>query len=209
MKLLDKLQWRYATKRFDNDRKLGPEQINNLLQAADLAPSSYGIQPFALVMIESDEVKKKLSPAAFNQPQVTEASHLFIFAVRTDLSEKDVDEFVDRIVKIRGISKDEVSGYEATMKGSIKNRTPEQRFNWAARQAYISLGVLLSAAAIQDIDTCPMEGFNNQQFDEILGLTEKGFSSVAMVAAGYRSPEDAYQHHKKVRKSLDEFVIKF
>lgn len=209
MELLDKLQWRYATKGFDKERKLGPEQVNNLLQAADLAPSSYGLQPFALALVESDEVKKKLSPAAFNQPQVTEASHLFIFAVRTDLSEKDVDEFVDRIVETRGISKEDVADYEATMKGSIKKRTPEQRFNWAARQAYISLGVLLSAAAIQDIDACPMEGFSNQQFDEILRLKEKGFSSVAMVAAGYRSPEDASQHYKKVRKSLDEFAIKF
>jgi nitroreductase/dihydropteridine reductase len=209
MELLDKLQWRYATKSFDNERKLGPEQINNLLQAADLAPSSYGLQPFALVMVESDEVKEKLSPAAFNQPQITEASHLFIFAVRTDLSEKDVDEFVDRIVKTRDISRNDVADYEATMKGSINKRSPDQRFNWAARQAYISLGILLSAAAIQDIDACPMEGFSNQQVDEILGLKKKGFSSVAMVAAGYRSPRDTYQHHKKVRKSLDEFVIKF
>ena len=190
MELLDKLKWRYATKGFDKERRLGPEQVNNLLQAADLAPSSYGLQPFSLVLIESNEIKKKLSPAAFNQPQVTAASHLFIFAVRNELSEKDVNDFVDRIVKTRGISKDEVADYEATMKGSINKRTPEQRFNWAARQAYISLGILLSAAAIQDIDACPMEGFNNKQFDEILGLKEKGFSSVAMIAAGYRSTED-------------------
>ncbi|WP_016778745.1 NAD(P)H-dependent oxidoreductase [Anaerophaga thermohalophila] len=207
MELLNKLQWRYATKRFDKNRKLNSEQVNNLLQAANLAPSSFGLQPFAIVMVDDEKIKEKLSPAGFNQPQITEASHLFIFAVRTDLSDKDVDEFVERIVKTRDIVKEDIADYEKTMKSSINKRTPEQRFNWAARQAYISLGFLLSAAAMQDIDACPMEGFSNERFDEILGLKEKGFSSVAMAAAGYRSPDDAYQQNRKVRKSLDEFVI--
>ncbi len=209
MELLNQLKWRYATKRFDTSRKLDADQVNSLLEAANLAPSSFGIQPFALALVESDEMKSKLSPAAFNQPQVTEASHLFILAVRTDVSEQDVDQFVDRIVKTREITREEVADYEAAMKGSINKRSATERFNWAARQAYIALGTLLSAAAIQNIDACPMEGFSNEQFDEILGLKEKGFTSIAMAAVGYRSPQDAYQHHKKVRKSLNEFVMKF
>jgi len=209
MELLDKLEWRYATNRFDSNRKLGPEQVNYLLKAADLAPSSYGLQPFALALVEDKDMKAILSPAAYNQPQVTEASHLFIFAVRTDLSEKDVDEFVERMVKIRNIERKEVAEDEAVMKGSIGKRSAESRFNWASRQAYISLGFLLAAGATQDIDVCPMEGFNKQQFDEILGLKERGFSSIAMAAAGYRSADDETANHKKVRKSLEEFVIKF
>lgn len=209
MEYLNKLQWRYATKRFDKSRKLNSTQVDNLLQAANLAPTSYGLQPFAIAMVTDDKVKEKLSPAAFNQPQVTEASHLFIFSARTDLTDRDVEQYIERIANTRGIPKESLADFDQTMKGTIKNLQPEQRFQWAARQAYISLGMLLSAAALQDIDACPMEGFNNDQFDEILGLKEKGFSTLAMVAAGYRSAEDEYQHYKKVRKSLDEFVLKY
>ncbi|SFE00222.1 NAD(P)H-dependent oxidoreductase [Thermophagus xiamenensis] len=209
MEYLNKLQWRYATKRFDKSRKLNSTQVDNLLQAANLAPTSYGLQPFAIAMVTDDKVKEKLSPAAFNQPQVTEASHLFIFSARTDLTDRDVEQYIERIANTRGIPKESLADFDQTMKGTIKNLQPEQRFQWAARQAYISLGMLLSAAALQDIDACPMEGFNNDQFDEILGLKEKGFSTLAMVAAGYRSAKDEYQHYKKVRKSLDEFVINY
>lgn len=209
MEYLNKLQWRYATKRFDKSRKLNSTQVDNLLQAANLAPTSYGLQPFAIAMVTDDKVKEKLSPAAFNQPQVTEASHLFIYSARTDLTDRDVEQYIERIANTRGIPKESLADFDQTMKGTIKNLQPEQRFQWAARQAYISLGMLLSAAALQDIDACPMEGFNNDQFDEILGLKEKGFSTLAMVAAGYRSAEDEYQHYKKVRKSLDEFVINY
>jgi nitroreductase len=209
MEYLNKLQWRYATKRFDKSRKLNSTQVDNLLQAANLAPTSYGLQPFAIAMVTDDKVKEKLSPAAFNQSQVTEASHLFIFSARTDLTDRDVEQYIERIANTRGIPKESLADFDQTMKGTIKNLQPEQRFQWAARQAYISLGMLLSAAALQDIDACPMEGFNNDQFDKILGLKEKGFSTLAMVAAGYRSAEDEYQHYKKVRKSLDEFVLKY
>jgi nitroreductase/dihydropteridine reductase len=209
MELLDKLQWRYATKHFDANRKIRPEQVDELLKAANLAPTSYGLQPFSLVLIEDETMKTKLGPAAFNQPQVTEASHLFVFAVRADLSEQDVDEFVDRIVETRNISREDVADYEAVMKGSVNKLSPEQLFNWAARQAYISLGFLLGAGASQDIDICPMEGFDREKFDVILGLKNRGLASIVLAAAGYRSPDDPHQHHKKVRKSLEEFVVKF
>ncbi len=209
MELLEKLNWRYATKRFDKSRKLGPEQLNTLLQAADLAPSSYGLQPFSLIVVENDAVKEKLSPAAYNQPQVTEASYVLIWAARTDLSEVHVEEYVERIARIRRISTEDLAENEKTMKNSVNKRTPEQRFNWAARQAYISLGFLLSAAAFYDIDACPQEGFKNAEFDKILGLEEKGLSSVVMATVGYRSEEDATQHQKKVRKTLDELVVKY
>jgi nitroreductase/dihydropteridine reductase len=209
MELLDKLQWRYATKHFDANRKIRPEQVDDLLKAANLAPTSYGLQPFSLVLIEDETMKTKLGPAAFNQPQVTEASHLFVFAVRADLSAQDVDEFVDRIVETRNISREDVADYEAVMKGSVNKLSPEQLFNWAARQAYISLGFLLGAGASQDIDICPMEGFDREKFDVILGLKNRGLASIVLAAAGYRSPDDPHQHHKKVRKSLEEFVVKF
>ena len=209
MEYLKKLQWRYATKRFDKSRKLNTNQVEILLQAANLAPTSYGLQPFSIAMVETDQIKEKLSPAAHNQPQVTEASHLFIFAVRNQLSGKDIDEYIDRIVKTRGIPHEAVTDFGNIMKGTINSLTPEQKFGWAARQAYISIGMLLSAAALQNIDACPMEGFINEQFDELLNLKEKGLSSVAMVAAGYRSPEDEHQHYKKVRKPLEEFVLKY
>ncbi|MGQ1889267.1 NAD(P)H-dependent oxidoreductase [Thermophagus sp. OGC60D27] len=209
MEYLKKLQWRYATKHFDKNRKLNSTQVEELLQAANLAPTSYGLQPFAIALIENEQIKEKLSLAAYNQPQVTEASHLFIFSARTNVTNSDVEEFVERVAKTRNIPTESLAEYDKVMKGSINNLTKEQQFQWAARQAYISLGMLLSAAALQGIDACPMEGFNKDQFDEILGLKEKGFSSVVMAAAGYRSPEDEYQNYKKVRKSIDELVIKY
>lgn len=208
MDILKKLEWRYATKRFDSDKKLNDKQLDLLLDAVNLAPTSYGLQPFELFVVEASKVREELKGAAYGQSQVTDASQVFIFAANSDLSEKHIDAFVERTASQRGLSVDSLADLRSMMVSSIMGKSPEARFQWAARQAYIALGVLLSTAASENIDACPMEGFNNVEFDRILGLEQKGLSSVVMATVGFRSGEDKYGSLPKVRKSRSELVTK-
>lgn len=209
MDILQQLNWRYATKQFDPTKSLSQEQLDLLLKATNLTPSSYGLQPYSIIVIKDKALREKLQVAAYNQPQLTDASDIILFAASTNLSTDTVDDFTTRISKIRDIPKSALSEYEAMMKGTVASLSNEELINWASKQAYIALGQLIVTCATQHIDTCPMEGFDKDKFDNILGLHEKNLTSVAMLAIGYRSEEDAYQHMAKVRKPLDEMVIKY
>lgn len=209
MNIIEKLKWRYAVKKFDTRRKLTNDQLAYLLEAINLAPTSYGLQPFKVLLVEDKAIREKLKAQAWGQGQVTDASQLIIFAAQTKLSAKDVDAFVANISKTRNIPVEALAEYEGMMKNTIQSRTPEQLTQWAARQAYIALGFLLSAAASANIDACPMEGFSNEAFDDLLGLKEKGLTSVVMATVGYRSEDDGYQNLAKVRKPLEEIIIKY
>lgn len=209
MNIIEKLKWRYAVKKFDTRRKLTNDQLAYLLEAINLAPTSYGLQPFKVLLVEDKAIREKLKAQAWGQGQVTDASQLIIFAAQTQLSAKDVDAFVANISKTRNIPVEALAEYEGMMKNTIQSRTPEQLTQWAARQAYIALGFLLSAAASANIDACPMEGFSNEAFDDLLGLKEKGLTSVVMATVGYRSEDDGYQNLAKVRKPLEEIIIKY
>ncbi|MCG8580466.1 MAG: NAD(P)H-dependent oxidoreductase [Bacteroidales bacterium] len=208
MNIIEKLNWRYATKEFDTSKKLSDEQLDLLLEATNLTPSSFGLQPFSVIVIENDEIRQRLKPSAWNQPQTTDASHLILFAIKTDLSEKDVDEFIKRISESRNIPIESLAEYDGMMKGFLKQMSNEDINNWQAKQAYIALGQLMVSAAVEGIDTCPMEGFDKKEFDKILGLEEKNLASVVMAAVGFRSANDKYQALPKVRKPLNEMVIK-
>jgi nitroreductase len=209
MNISESLQWRYATKKFDIEKKLTDEQVIKLIEAANLAPSSYGLQPFRMVVVSNPDVKEKLKDAAYGQNQVTDASHLVIFSVRNNFSTIDVENYVQSMVDIRKITPESVEEYKESMMSSVRKKTPEDLFHWSARQAYISLGFLLVAAATGKIDACPMEGFDKTAFDRILGLSDMGLSSMVMAAVGYRANDDKYQKLAKVRKPLDEMVIRF
>ena len=209
MNIIEKLKWRYAVKKFDTRRKLTNDQLAYLLEAINLAPTSYGLQPFKVLLVEDKAIREKLKAQAWGQGQVTDASQLIVFAAQTKLSAKDVDAFVANISKTRNIPVEALAEYEGMMKNTIQSRTPEQLTQWAARQAYIALGFLLSAAASANIDACPMEGFSNEAFDDLLGLKEKGLTSVVMATVGYRSEDDGYQNLAKVRKPLEEIIIKY
>jgi nitroreductase / dihydropteridine reductase len=207
MNIIDDFKWRYATKKFDTQKKLTDNQINYLIEAANLAPSSYGLQPFSIIVVENGPLREMLKEVSSGQAQVTEASHLIIFAVKNNLSVADAEEYIQRIIRVRNVSPDSLSSYKATLSNSIRSKTAEALLLWASRQVYISLGFLLAAAATEKIDACPMEGFQKDKYDEILGLSQKGLSSVVMAALGYRSENDRSQYKLKVRKSLDELVI--
>lgn len=209
MDIIEKLNWRYATKQFDTEKKLTGAQLNRILSATNLAASSFGLQPYNVLVIEDTEIRKRLRKAAWGQPQVTDASQVIVFAAKTNLSDTHVDEFIQRISQARNIPVEELAEYEGMMKSTINARPREMLTQWAARQAYIALGFLLATCAVEAIDACPMEGFENDKFDDILGLKGKNLTSVVMATVGYRSSEDKYQHLAKVRKTLGELVIKY
>lgn len=206
MKLTEALNWRYAAKRMTGE-KLPAEKLENILEAIRLAPTSMGLQPFTVLTIEDADLKKKLQPAAYNQPQIVESSHLIVFAGWNDLTEKEVDDYLNNISATRGTPLADLQGFKANLMGIVNNRTAEQKQEWAARQTYIALGIGLTAAALEQVDATPMEGFNPAAVDEILGLQEKGLHSVCILALGYRDVQTDYLvNQKKVRRSKNEFI---
>ncbi len=203
--LLDSLRWRYATKGFDPARKIPADVWADLETAAILAPSSYGLQPYKLVVVTDQPTKEKLQPAAWGQAQLAASSHLVVFAARTDLSTASVDRFITRAAEIRRVPKESLAGYQGMINAFVE-KPPVNLVDWATRQAYIALGFFLAAAADARVDACPMEGFLPDQFDQILGLKAKNLRSVVIATAGYRSPEDKNAGLAKVRWSREELV---
>lgn len=206
--ITDALMWRCATKKFDPARKVGEAELKILLEAARMAPTSFGLQPFRILAITDPAVRAKLRPAAWGQPQVTDASCLLVFAIITALDEAYVDRFTASIATTRKVGIESLSAYADMMKKFVNGIGPDQARAWSAKQAYIALGFLLEAAALTGIDCCPMEGFDPRQFDEILGLPAKGLSAVALCAVGHRAADDTYATLAKVRLSAEEMVTK-
>ena len=207
MSLIDKLNWRYATKKFDHTKKLSPTQLDELLKAVHLSPSSAGLQSYKVIVVEDQATRQKLREAANGQSQITDASQLIILASETNLDEAYVKSFIDHVAKTRQIGRENLEGYEQMINGNVSKLTEEQKLNWSNKQAYIALGVLLTSAAELGIDACPMEGFNADKFDEILGLKEKGLSAVVIATIGFRSEDDGYSKLAKVRKPEEEMFI--
>lgn len=207
MNLLDALNWRYATKRM-NGNKVPAEKIDNILEAARLSASSMGLQPYNILIIEKEAVKKQIHEAAFNQPQVLECSHLLVFASWTKITEKEVDAYISHIATTRGVSVESLEGFKQSLTGFVVNKTDAEKAEWAAKQAYIAFGTALVAAAVEKVDATPMEGFIPAKVDEILGLSEKGLRSVTLLALGYRDEtNDFLVNQKKVRRTKDELIL--
>lgn len=204
--ILNKLNWRYATKKFDSSKKLSKKDLDTLLDAARLTASSYGLQPYHIFSVEDMSIREKLKEASWGQSQITDASHILILANNPSFDGELVDTYIDKIVDVRAIERKDLAGYEQMMKGSLLNLPDEIKSAWTAKQAYIVLGNLLTIAAEMEIDTCPMEGFDYKQYDEILGLTEKNLTSAIVLAVGYRSEEDETQHYTKVRYSKEKLI---
>ena len=207
MALLEQLNKRYATKKFDASKKIASADLTTLLEAIRLSASSYGLQAYKVLVVENEAIRKQLRAASWDQSQITDASQLLVFAVETNFDEKGVDKFVENTANTRNIEVSALSGYADMMKGSLK-RPAEEVQAWLTKQLYIALGFGLVAAAELNIDSCPMEGFDASQYDEILGLKEKGLHAGVILAVGYRSSEDGYQHLAKVRRCAEELFIK-
>lgn len=205
--LLESLNWRYATKKYDATKKVSSEDLAILKEATKLSVSSMGLQPFKVIIIENPELRAKLAPAGYNQSGITEASQLFVFAVENNVGAKEIEAYMKNISETRGIPVESLQGFSDMIHGSVSGLDQEGRNNWSKKQAYLALSTLINTAAFLKIDATPMEGFNAQQFDEILGLEQLGLTTAVIAAVGYRHEEDAAQHYKKVRKSNEEFFI--
>ena len=205
---IENQKWRYATKRM-NGQKVPAEKLENILEAIQLAPTSIGMQPFTVLVIEDPELKAKIAPAIYNQPQITEGSHVIVFAAWKEYSNENVDKYINHIATFRGIPVDALDGMRNMVSGSIAGKTPEQLLNWNMRQAYIALGTGLVAAAEEKVDATPMEGFDADALDAALGLAEKGLHSTVILALGYRDAENDYlSAAAKVRRDKEELFIR-
>lgn len=196
--------WRYATKKFDATKKVSDEDLETLLEATRLSASSYGLQPYHVFVVSDQEVKEKLKPASWGQSQITDASHVIVFANATDFGEELVDDFLENVSETRKIPVENLKGYSDFMKSKLLELPLETKSDWTTRQAYIAFSNMMQAAAELKIDTCPMEGFEADKYNEILGLDEKNLNAAVVLAIGYRSEEDNTQHLPKVRKSKEE-----
>lgn len=198
--LIQALNWRYATKAFDPARKIPDFVWKTLQDTLVLSPSSFGLQPYRFLIVKDPAVRERLRPHSWNQSQVVDASHYVVFAARTAMTEAEIDRFLDRVVEVRGVPREALEGYRGMMYGSLLSPGAEARIpHWAALQAYIALGNLMTSAALLGVDTCAIEGFVPAEYDEILGLKEQGYAAVVCCALGYRSSEDKYASLAKVR----------
>ena len=206
--LIGQLNWRYATKQFDPQRKISPQDWATLEEALVLTPSSFGLQPWKFIVVTDQPTREKLVSASYGQRQVADASHLVVFAIKKNLGARDIDDYVNRIVEVRGAPREALAGFRDLMVGSIvKGRDETVRNAWATHQAYIALGNFLTSAALLGIDACPMEGIEPAKYGEILGLDKQGLSAVVVAAAGYRAATDKSADQKKVRFPKEEVLV--
>jgi len=200
---LESLNWRYATKKFDSQKQISEEDLNTLLEAIRLSPSSYGLQPYHIYIIKDMDLREKLKAASWGQSQITDASHLIVFANNTSFDTDLIDNYLTNVSETRDIELNNLQPYGDFMKSKLIDLPDNLKETWTARQTYLALGNLLSAAADLKIDTCPMEGFEAETYNELLGIKDKGLNTSVVAAIGYRSEEDDTQHYKKVRQSKE------
>ncbi len=207
MQLIESLKWRYAVKKM-NGTTVPQEKVDDILHAIRLAPTSMGLQPFTVLVITDPETRKKIQPLAYDQSQVTDCSHLLIFAAWSDISVDQVDEYIDNMATTRGVSPASLTDFRQNLVNVITRNTTEQNHQWAARQTYIAFGTAICAAALSQVDATPMEGFNADAVDEAPGLKEKGLRSMTMLPLGYRDAEnDWLVKLPKVRRKKEKLFI--
>jgi len=201
------LRWRYATKAFDPTRRIPADIWSALEDALVLSPSSFGLQPYRFLVITDAGTRQRLLPHAWGQRQVVEASHFVVFAARTTVTEAEIDDFLGRIARARGVTPEALAGYRGMMTGMLLSEGFRPLIpQWTARQVYLALGNLLTSAALLGVDACPMEGFVPAEFDKVLDLPAQGLTAVVCCALGYRSADDKYAAAPKVRFSKAELV---
>jgi len=204
----DHLNWRYATKRM-NGNKIDTKKLQNILEAIRLSPTSMGLQPFSVVVVDDLKTRQSMAPVCYNQPQITESSAVLVFSIWNNITEKEVTTYIENIATTRGVTGESLQGFKDNLMGLVNGKTQEELQVWAARQAYIALGIGLAACAIEEVDSTPMEGFNPIALDKVLHLEEKGLKSVVILSIGYRDAEKDYlTKAAKVRRSQSDFFIK-
>ena len=207
MELLESLEWRYASKRMNGER-VPEEKVQKILEAIRLAPSSMGLQPYTVLVIEDEELKKQIRPVAFNQPQIEESSHLLVFAAWETIKPQQIEDYINQTAEVRNLPIESLEEFKNILLNMVKNRSEEENFNWSARQAYIAFGTALVAAATEKVDATPMEGFDSKKLDELLNLKEKGLKSVTLLPLGFRDADnDWLANLPKVRREKEKLFI--
>lgn len=207
MDIIKQLEWRYATKAFDANKIIPQDKIDHITEAFNLTASSYGLQPYKLVVLKDKELQQRLVEHSMNQKQVEQASHVLVFCIETNVDKAYIVDYFERVKAIRGTADEILDGFRSFMIKEFEGMSKTELYNWARNQAYLAMGNLLTVCALHNIDACPMEGFLPDKYDEILNLTDKGLQSVLVMPIGYRSEDDMFAGFKKVRKPLNDVII--
>lgn len=208
MDLIKALNSRYATKKFDPTKKLSDEVVNQVIEAARLTPTSYGMQLMKLVVVENPKLRELLVSASFGQNQVKDSSHLLVLCREKEVEQIHIDNYISNIAETREQEFDQLSGFKNALEKSILTKSAEQNGDWMNRQVYIALGNILTICAVLGIDSCPMEGFVPEEYDRILNLEDKGLKSVLVIPIGFRAADDYNAKNKKVRRSTADFLVR-
>ena len=207
MNIIDSLNWRYATKKFDSTRKLSKSQINLLKKAFNLTASSYGLQPVKLIVISNQKIKNSLLKSSMNQLQVIQCSHLLIICIESNINKSYIESYFKRVIDIRKTDPIVLESFKESIINEFNDMSNTSIINWSINQAYLALGNLMTVCSIEGIDSCPMEGFLPKKYDEILDLKSKNLKSVLAMPVGYRSVNDQFSSFKKVRKDINDNTI--
>ncbi|MFT4601669.1 MAG: nitroreductase/dihydropteridine reductase [Arenicella sp.] len=208
MDLITALNKRYATKKFDPTKKLSATQVEDLIESARLTATSYGAQLMKIVLVENKEIREKLVDCSFGQRQVADASHLIVICRERDLDLSHFNDYMSRVSEVRDVELEKLDGFKNMMSNAILTKSNEEQEAWMSKQCYIALGNLLTACAVLGIDSCPMEGFLPEEYDEILALEAKGLSAVLVLPIGIRADDCPNIGNKKVRRKIDDFLVK-
>lgn len=208
MNFLEALRWRYATKKFDPQRRVSDEDLESILEAGNLTPTSFGLQPYRFVVVQDPQKKQQLEAVSYGQRQVVDASHVIVIATRTDVDERYIGQYTRLTEQTRELPVGTLDSYRDMMVGTVQRQSPEAQQDWHRRQAYIALGMMMSAAAVLGIDSCPMEGFQVEAYDRILELAPHQLTAAIVLPIGYRSADDSSQFQAKVRWPLEQMVIR-
>ncbi len=207
MNTLDSLKWRYATKKFDTNKQLTESQINTLKEAFNLTATSYGLQPISLVIIKNKDIQKQLVAHSWNQEQVVQASHLLVICIPKEYTKKEVENYFKLVKEIRNTPEKIINPFKEFLIEDISKKTQEELFLWNKNQAYLALGNLLTVCALEKIDSCPMEGFTPEKYDEILDLKKHNLTSILVLPVGFRAENCFMKNLAKVRKKTKDSVI--
>ncbi|SFN31392.1 Nitroreductase [Algoriella xinjiangensis] len=208
MSFIDDLKWRYATKKYDPSKKVSQENVEKIVEAARLAPTSSGLQQFRVIVIKNQDLKNKILPIAYNQQAITDCSHLLIFAAWDNYTEERIDEVYTQITKERELEAGFLTNYTDTLKKMFLNNTEEENFIHASYQTYIAFGFSIAQAAELKVDCTPMEGFKPKELDKLLDLEKYGLKSILLLPIGYRDEENDWNAKmKKVRNPKEKFMI--
>jgi nitroreductase/dihydropteridine reductase len=205
--IIKKLEWRYAVKKFNPDKFLSEEKLDKLKQAFNLTATSYGLQPIKLLVVNNKVLQQELVKFSYGQKQVAEASHVFVICIEKQIDKKFIHDYFARVQQIRNTSDEILDSFKGALVESFSKKEREEVKSWATNQAYLALGTLLTVCALEEIDACPMEGFQPNSYDELLGLDQLKLTSVLVLPVGYRANDDMFATLKKVRRDLDDSII--